>query len=54
MAVKSKAKKDARPKTKEEIEAKRKEVISQPGVRVYMEVFANSKYKGQLSGKYQQ
>ena len=53
MAVKSKAKKDARPKTKEEIEAKRKEVISQPGVRVYMEVFANSKYKGQLSGKYQ-
>lgn len=49
MVAKSKAKKDRRPKTKEEIEAKRKEVISQPGVRMYMEVFANSKFKGQSS-----
>ena len=53
MSMKSKAKKDKRPKTKEEIEAKRKEVISQPGVRMYMQVFANSKYKGQLSRKQQ-
>ena len=52
MSAKSKAKKDQRPRTKEEMEEKRKEVLSQPGVRVYMEVFANSKYKGQLSGKY--